>query len=963
MSTEIPDETELLQASIRGDTAAFEAIVKRYQSFICAITFSATGDVEKSEDLAQETFISAWKDLSQLSDLDKFRSWLTSIARNRVKDLFKSQRRDILSKAASIDQIEHVGVKDSEPIETAISKEQQVVVRQALQKIPEKYRDPLVLFYRQERSIRQVAEQLQLSEQAVKQRLSRGRNLLKEQVAAIVETTIGRTGPGKTFTSAVIATVSGMALKASGAAAAGIATGTPSAAAAIMSHITAKIITVAAVVAMGVGAIVIYSQIPEADQGPGLSPAPVIVRQQRQDQTEYDQNTEYVENQSRQEQGNNVRNPSAAAITIPTAEAVSEPPDLTDVNDHTIHFEDPNLEHSVCTSLGMLPPVSDVRILDLTLLGDKIEDHASNNSSYIDKPVIFYRRSANSRDFAPGIEGKNIYSLSGIERAVNVEVINLGAHQIQISDISPLSSLTNLKRLHLYFNQISDISALSEMTRLEELQLYVNQVSDITALAGLTNLTSLKLGRNQIEDVSPLSKLTKLTRLDLEKNQIKDISSLSELTELDDLHLTENEISDISGLLGMKVLRGLWLGGNKIKDISVISGLINISSLHLMNNQIVELPDLSRLERLKYLYLSGNDINDISVLSQLGRLVCLDISGNQVTDLSALSELPKFSSTSPEDLLFAEKFPLLAEKFSLPAQAPLPPAPKLTSLNISNNGVSDLSDLSTLTNLRTLEAAENDINDVSAIEPLVKLMSLDLSDNRITDVEPLAKLGKIDVLYLGGNQISDLAGIGGLTTLSRLHLEENAISDLSELSTLAKLGALELSYNQISDVSAISKLPKLRRLWLQSNQIDDISDLSTLTTLYTLNLGENRITDISAISGMKEVVHLYLDRNSISDIPVISELKNLIELDLSGNQIRDISALAELTKLKYLDLENNPLNKAATRIHIPKIIANNPGIDIRYKRRVALGPDTAPPRKPTTRINKNPNLNQIIIRH
>ena len=49
-----PNETELLQASIRGNPQAFGAIVSRYQSLVCAITFSATGDLEKSEELAQQ---------------------------------------------------------------------------------------------------------------------------------------------------------------------------------------------------------------------------------------------------------------------------------------------------------------------------------------------------------------------------------------------------------------------------------------------------------------------------------------------------------------------------------------------------------------------------------------------------------------------------------------------------------------------------------------------------------------------------------------------------------------------------------------------------------------------------------------------------------------------------------------------------------------------------------------------
>ncbi len=211
MSAEIHNETELLKASMQGDTVAFETIVKIYQSFICAITYSATGDVGKSEELAQETFLSAWKDLAQLKDLAKFRGWLSSIARNIIRNSFRSQKRDIISKAASVDQVEDAGIRDSEPIETAITAEQQAVVRHALQQIPPKYRESLVLFYRQDQSVKEVAEQLGLSEEAVKQRLSRGRKLLKEQVAAIVETTIRRTGPSMLFTAAVVAALPAIA--------------------------------------------------------------------------------------------------------------------------------------------------------------------------------------------------------------------------------------------------------------------------------------------------------------------------------------------------------------------------------------------------------------------------------------------------------------------------------------------------------------------------------------------------------------------------------------------------------------------------------------------------------------------------------------------------------------------------------------------------------------------------------
>jgi len=211
-------EAELLNASLAGSTEAFGTIVQRYQSLICAITYSATGNLAKSEELAQETFIRAWKELGQLKDLDKFRVWLCTIARNIVRKSIKREHRDVIDDAQSLEEAKAVGLVKHEPSQIAISKEQENMVWQALQEIPEKYREPMVLFYRQQQSVSNVAAELGLSEDATKQRLLRGRRLLKKHLAALVEETLGRTGPGKMFTIAVVAALPAVVPQAASAA-------------------------------------------------------------------------------------------------------------------------------------------------------------------------------------------------------------------------------------------------------------------------------------------------------------------------------------------------------------------------------------------------------------------------------------------------------------------------------------------------------------------------------------------------------------------------------------------------------------------------------------------------------------------------------------------------------------------------------------------------------------------------
>ncbi|HUT30916.1 MAG TPA: sigma-70 family RNA polymerase sigma factor [Sedimentisphaerales bacterium] len=282
-------EVELLRASVKGSATAFEAIVKKYQSLACAITFSATEDLEQSEELAHEAFIKAWVNLSQLEDLTKFRVWLYSITHNVIRDYFRHKQRDIVSQARPIDRMEDISSEEFRPIEIIIDKEQHAVIRQALDRIPEKYREPLVLFYRQEHSMSHVAELLGLSVEAAKTRVSRGRKMLKDQVATMVEATISHTGPGKAFTATVIASLAGLAIEGSGVStAAGIAAtasggGGAATAASVMSGVTAKIIAAAAAVAIGVGAVVTYRHVTKPSPGPEFSQTGIIARGQREE--------------------------------------------------------------------------------------------------------------------------------------------------------------------------------------------------------------------------------------------------------------------------------------------------------------------------------------------------------------------------------------------------------------------------------------------------------------------------------------------------------------------------------------------------------------------------------------------------------------------------------------------------------------------------------------------------------
>jgi RNA polymerase sigma factor (sigma-70 family) len=161
--------------------------------------------VSRSEDLAQETFVSAWTQLAELREPAKLRPWLCSIARFLISKEFRRQGREPDHAAESLEAADEWVSPEPLPPDQVISDEEKAILWRSLERIPEIYREPLVLFYREHQSIEAVAQDLGLSEDAVKQRLSRGRKLLQEQFLAFVAGALKQTIPGKVFTLGVIA--------------------------------------------------------------------------------------------------------------------------------------------------------------------------------------------------------------------------------------------------------------------------------------------------------------------------------------------------------------------------------------------------------------------------------------------------------------------------------------------------------------------------------------------------------------------------------------------------------------------------------------------------------------------------------------------------------------------------------------------------------------------------------------
>ncbi|WP_165073629.1 sigma-70 family RNA polymerase sigma factor [Paludisphaera rhizosphaerae] len=195
-------DEELWRRVCAGDRNAFERVVLRHQGIVAGVAYNACGDLAASEDLAQETFWAAWRSRESLEDPSRLRPWLCGIARNLAAN---AARRSNLGKNAATIEGDDLEGHDPNPADAALQREESAVIWGSLRDLPDLYREPLILYYRQDQSVADVAEALDLSEDAVKQRLARGRAMLRDRLADLVEDGLRRSKPGKTFTTGVMA--------------------------------------------------------------------------------------------------------------------------------------------------------------------------------------------------------------------------------------------------------------------------------------------------------------------------------------------------------------------------------------------------------------------------------------------------------------------------------------------------------------------------------------------------------------------------------------------------------------------------------------------------------------------------------------------------------------------------------------------------------------------------------------
>lgn len=173
MSTVVAD----VRQARRGNRAAYGRLIARHAVAVHRVAMAITGDPTLAEDIAQDTFLRGWQGLRRLEDPARFSGWLMGIARHRALDV--ARRRRIDRPEASIDV---TAVALGDPEGWLDRKRMADALWGAVDELEPGQRDVLHLYYREGRSVAEVARQLGLTAPAVRKRLSRGRAHLRDEV-------------------------------------------------------------------------------------------------------------------------------------------------------------------------------------------------------------------------------------------------------------------------------------------------------------------------------------------------------------------------------------------------------------------------------------------------------------------------------------------------------------------------------------------------------------------------------------------------------------------------------------------------------------------------------------------------------------------------------------------------------------------------------------------------------------
>jgi RNA polymerase sigma-70 factor (ECF subfamily) len=186
-------ETTFLEKLKAGDPLTFDQLVNRYSADIYGLLVRLTEDTEEAKDLTQETFLRALRSIGSFRGEADIKTWLFRIAINESRNRhrwWKRRHRDttvsLETESETLGLNERIASPSSEDPETAaINHERGQAIQQALQELPQNYREVVVLRDIEGLTYDEIADALKTNVGTIKSRIARGREELRRKLKGI----------------------------------------------------------------------------------------------------------------------------------------------------------------------------------------------------------------------------------------------------------------------------------------------------------------------------------------------------------------------------------------------------------------------------------------------------------------------------------------------------------------------------------------------------------------------------------------------------------------------------------------------------------------------------------------------------------------------------------------------------------------------------------------------------------
>ncbi len=180
-------DNELITAVLEGNTSAYAEVVKRHQRYVFTLAMRYAKNREDAEEIAQDTFVKAFRALGTFKQSSKLSTWLFTITYTTAMTFLRKKRMltDSLNDEESGIQLEnHISAYQANGIE---QRSGYVFLNQAIEQLSPDDAAIITLFYKGEQSLEEIGQALKMEANTVKVRLHRARTRLKEKLQFILK--------------------------------------------------------------------------------------------------------------------------------------------------------------------------------------------------------------------------------------------------------------------------------------------------------------------------------------------------------------------------------------------------------------------------------------------------------------------------------------------------------------------------------------------------------------------------------------------------------------------------------------------------------------------------------------------------------------------------------------------------------------------------------------------------------